>query len=162
VGKVELVSVWTPIVPGRADRRRPGPAPAVPPSVRAVVHRSEIEDRERPRPPRRIDPDVDALHRGWEEEGGYAGTVTTGLKALSARERAAIAELAPDTDLDALVVIDSRVEPPSPEEVRRRVNGGAAAVAGGAALALAAYVLGRRIERRALRRAGSVSQAAAA
>jgi hypothetical protein len=138
---------WAPLVPSEGKVKAGEPAPPVPPQVRVVVRDVEMSY---------TDPLKNAARLlGGRRPGAvarpemYTGMVVTGLRPLPAEVQEKLRALAPQTDLARLLVLDNSLKPVERDHVALCVDGGTAALVGGAVLVLVALLWARRAGRRA-------------
>jgi hypothetical protein len=149
----EFRKVWVPAVPGRvpADAGPLGLRGIKPPPVPAktLVVLKEFRSRNtKPRPPLPLAVDPERISWARTEREGYEGMLFVGSERLNARVRTELLELAPETDLAHLLVLDSSEKPLSASDMLLRREGGGAGLAGGLLLVIGVISVARRVERR--------------
>lgn len=142
--------IWVPIVPLELRTRKGGRGETVPVprKVLALVYTDDTNFRvpEDLAPERaKIRLAVQRLSRGHREEKGWQGLVVTGLKPLTQEERERLLELAPDTDVDSVLLL--RFGPPEASQVLSMMGGGLGLALFGAGLSAALLLSGKPTER---------------
>lgn len=123
-GKSRIDILWIPLVAIDGERVRPdGSPPPVPARVAAVAGYVALGEGA---PPKRqfAQSRVADLMRKDKEAGGYECVVANGIRKLDPKVREQLREMAPDTDLGEMLVLDWR-RPGSPEKVYGYLAGGA-------------------------------------
>jgi hypothetical protein len=124
--KSKVADVWVPVVAvdGQAVKAE-GPSPTVPARVEAVAAYFSLAKAGPAPRPAALDPL--GLLRKAKETQGYECVVVTGIKKLKPEVREQLAGMAPQTDLDALILLDWR-KPPSAAFVYGFLGGGGTAM----------------------------------
>jgi hypothetical protein len=118
---------WVPIVPATGpppNLYRPvAHRPKVPAQILAVIVQTDKSWKKPAAAPQSSDDDFAAVRT---ELNGYTGVILNGVKSLPEDELQKLRELAPDTDIDQVLIIDANVALTSDEEMTARLNHGRA------------------------------------
>jgi hypothetical protein len=132
VGELTVRDLWVPIVP----RGAPGGLPS---AVQAVVVETDLRrEGDRPLLPGGRERRWRAAARARAVKEGYTGVVLNGLRPIPTEALGRLAEVAPETDRGAVLVLAEGVEPVKPEVMEGRLADARKGLLGGAALVLLA------------------------